>query len=96
MVQISELAGKSDAQSAHQLARWVATKESHAEDIQKKVARYFLAQRIKSSAANYVDQLKTAHGVIVAAMKSKQTVDTKQADALKEAILALHKAYTAK
>jgi nickel superoxide dismutase len=96
MAQINELAGKTDAQSANQLARWVSNKEKHAEKIQHTIAQYFLAQRVKASAANYVDLLKTSHTVIVAAMKCKQTVDGKQAEALNTAILALHKAYTVK
>ncbi len=96
MVKINELASATDAQSKNQLSRWVSTKEDHASKVQHTIAQYFLAQRVKATAKNYVDQLKTSHAVIVAAMKCKQTVDGKQAAALKEAILALHKAYEAK
>ena len=93
---IAELSGKKDALSHNQLSRWVATKEPHAANIQKVIADYFLAQRIKATAKNYEKQLVTAHGVIVAAMKCKQNVDGDSAANLKNAILALHKAYEGK
>ena len=93
---IAELSGKTDALSRNQLSRWVATKEAHAANIQKVIADYFMAQRIKATAKNYEKQLVTAHGVIVAAMKCKQNVDGDSAANLKNAILALHKAYEGK
>jgi nickel superoxide dismutase len=93
---IGELAGKSDAESVNQSTRWVVNKESHAQKIQDTIAEYFLAQRIKSDAENYTDLLKAAHAVTVSAMKTKQTVDADQPEALKTAILALYKAYTGK
>ena len=52
IVQINDLADKKDGKSANQLARWVSTKEDHANKIQKIIAEYFLTQRIKSSSAN--------------------------------------------
>jgi nickel superoxide dismutase len=93
---IAELSTKKDALSHNQLGRWVATKEAHAANIQKIIADYFLAQRIKSSAKNYEQQLVSAHAVIVSAMKCKQGVDGDTAAALKKAILTLHKAYEGK
>jgi len=93
---IHELSGKKDAQSMNQIARWVATKESHASAIQTTIADYFMAQRIKSSDLKYEDKLTKAHAVIVAAMKCKQSVDAKNASALKEAILSFHKSYEEK
>ena len=86
ITQINDLAGKKDGKSANQLARWVSTKEDHANKIQKIIAEYFLTQRIKSSSDNYADLLKSAHGVMVSAMKCKQGTDPKSADALKTAI----------
>ena len=86
IAQINDLAGKNDGKSANQLARWVSTKEDHANKIQKIIAEYFLTQRIKSSSDNYADLLKGAHSVMVAAMKCKQGTDPKSADALKTAI----------
>ena len=93
---ITELSGKKDAQSMNQITRWVATKESHASAIQKTIADYFMAQRIKSSDSKYEDKLTKAHAVIVSAMKCKQSVDAKSSSALKEAILSFHKAYEKK
>jgi len=96
MDQINALAGKTDAQSHNQLARWILNKETHATRIQNTIAQYFMAQRIKANDPKYVSKLTTAHAVIVAAMKAKQTVDQKVAEALKESILAFHKAYEGK
>ena len=91
--QISELAGKEDAQSANQLSRWVATKEDHASKIQKIISEYFLTQRIKSSSDKYDALLKGAHSVMVAAMKCKQGVDVKNADSLKVSIESFQSVY---
>ena len=81
------------SQSANQLSRWVATKEDHASKIQKIIAEYFLTQRIKSTSDKYDALLKTAHAVMVAAMKCKQEVDTKNADSLKSAIESFQSVY---
>ncbi len=96
MIQLGQLAGKTDAQSINQAIRWVNTKEDHAKHTQHTIAQYFMAQRIKTSQENYVERLTTAHAVMTAAMKCKQTTDTANADALKKAILAFHEAYAGK
>jgi len=101
IAQINELAAKDDALSHNQLARWVATKESHAINTQHIVAQYFLTQRIKPGADDagnkaYVKNLIAAHGVMRAAMKCKQTVDPASAKALNKAILDLYRAYEGK
>jgi nickel superoxide dismutase len=93
IAQINDLADKKDAQSANQLSRWVTTKEDHAAKIQKIIAEYFLTQRIKSSSDKYDALLKSAHGVMVAAMKCKQGVDAKNADSLKSAIESFQSVY---
>ena len=93
---IIELSSKDDGQSHNQLARWVATKESHASKIQKIIAEYFLTQRIKSSASNYEALLKGAHSVMVAAMKCKQSTEASTAKNLKASILAFQKIYESK
>jgi len=67
----------------NQMVRWVLTKDEHAAKIQEQVASYWLAQRIKVPAedadeatrAKYRRQLELLHGIIVAAMKCKQTTD---------------------
>ena len=72
---------ESSAQNINQLVRWINTKEEHATFIQSIIADYFLAQRIKpkkkdeAGRQQYVDQTLLLQQIIVAAMKSKQTVD---------------------
>lgn len=91
--QINALAGKPDAQSHNQLARWVANKESHATKIQHTIAQYFMTQRIKPNDPKYVDKLTKAHAVMLAAMKAKQSVDPAVAAKLRESVLAFYEAY---
>jgi len=86
---IDELAGKTDAQSQNQIARWVANKESHAQSIISTVCDYYLTQRVKPTQEDYVERLKKHHAVILAAMKAKQNADPKYAADLKAAIEAL-------
>ena len=93
---INELSGKKDALSQNQLTRWVSTKEAHATAIQKTIADYFMAQRIKTSDKKYQDKLTKAHAVMVSAMKCKQTIDPQNTASLKANILAFHKAYEGK
>ena len=72
---------ESSSQNMNQLIRWINTKEEHATFIQSIIADYFLAQRIKpkkkdeAGRQKYVDQTLLLQQIIVAAMKSKQTVD---------------------
>lgn len=87
--------GMTDALRMNQLVRWVNTKEEHATHTMEVIAQYFMAQRIKADAKNYVDLLKTAHAVTTSAMKCKQTVDPANAAALRAAIEAFRKAYGA-
>jgi len=84
--QINELSGTHDATGHNQLARWVTTKETHATNTQHVIAQYFMTQKIKADDEQYVDKLTAAHGVLVAAMKCKQSADPAMAEALKVAI----------
>ena len=98
MAQITELAGKDDAQSAQQLARWVANKESHATHIQAEAQEYFLAQRIKlpmnqSEHSAYFAKLQSLHQIIVYAMKCKQTLDPAHGESLMKAIETFESQY---
>jgi len=101
VAQILELTGKTDAQSLNQLTRWINTKESHATRIQNTIAQYFLTQRIKpvrqgTQAFNdYIMRLVQHHAVMVAAMKTKQTVDPQRVAGLREAIEAIAVYYPA-
>ena len=96
ITQIHDLAGKGDPLSANQLARWVATKESHATNIQHTIAQYFMTQRIKADGDGYMKKLTQAHAVMVAAMKCKQTADPAAAEALHKSILDFYRAYEGK
>lgn len=98
MAQIHALAGKDDAQSKQQLARWVVNKEAHADHIMQEMQSYFLAQRIKfpkdeSEHDAYFAKLKSIHEVIVYAMKCKQTVDGANAEKLTAALDTFHSQY---
>ena len=82
MKQIDQLkSDESTSQNMNQLIRWINTKEEHATFIQSIIADYFLAQRIKpkkkdeAGRQQYVDRTLLLQQIIVAAMKSKQTVD---------------------
>ncbi len=90
--QIGELSGKHDARSINQLTRWIANKDEHASKIQNTIAQYFLNQRVKPAPSgspgfdDYVTRLVDHHAVMVAAMKTKQTVDPGNVERLREAI----------
>ena len=96
MASINELSSKSDALSKNQLARWVATKESHATNTQHIIAQYFMTQRIKADSEGYARKLSSAHAVMVAAMKCKQNVDPAMSKALRKAIYDFYRAYEGK
>ena len=90
--QINALARKRDALSINQLTRWVANKDEHATRIQDTIAQYFLNQRVKPAPSgspgydDYVTRLIEHHAVMVAAMKTKQTVDPTNVERLREAV----------
>jgi nickel superoxide dismutase len=99
MAQVNALAGQTDAQSLNQLARWIDTKEQHADNIIEIVSQYFLTQKVKpADAANeaahsaYLESLRDHHIVMVMAMKCKQNADPSIAILLGQAIddLAAH------
>lgn len=101
MTQIQALADKTDAASINQRTRWIMTKEDHGNKTMETISQYFMAQRIKPANDEaghkvYLDQLTKAHAVMRAAMKCKQSVDTKDADALRTSVLAFHQAYEGK
>lgn len=94
---LEELKSKyGEPQGMNQLVRWVTTKEDHAQKIQQTMLDYFLAQRIKPDNANYAKQLTSAHAVIIAAMKVKQSADPATAKVLEKAIFDFYRAYEGK
>ncbi len=101
VAQILELTGKTDAQSLNQLTRWINTKENHATRIQDTIAQYFMTQRVKPARQgtqafnDYSMRLVQHHAVMIAAMKTKQTVDPQRVVELREAIEAIGVYYPA-
>lgn len=93
---INELAGKTDAQSQNQIARWVINKEKHAQKIISTISDYFLTQRVKADQKDYTERLTKHHTVIVAAMKAKQHAEHKYVEALHKSIDALAPYYVKK
>jgi len=92
MLEINSLSSEA-ALKMNQIVRWVNNKEEHADKIKTVVAEYFLSQRIKKpeerdpEAYNlYLNQLEALHGLVVEAMKAKQTSDVTQVSALREAL----------
>lgn len=90
--EILRLSGARDPEGVNQLSRWIMNKEEHATKIQVTIAQYFLTQRIKPAARgsdgwnDYVTKLAQHHAVMVAAMKTKQTVDPAMVAQLNAAI----------
>ena len=84
------------AQDINQLVRWTDTKEEHADKIMRAVGDYFLAQRLSkmTGRSDYRDLLQLHHEVMIAAMKTKQTVDEKAADDLEHLVAHLQQVYT--
>lgn len=95
VAQIQELSAKHDVLSMNQAVRWINTKETHATHIIDVVSEYFLTQKVKPVASGaegyemYLKSLADHHAVMVAAMKTKQTVDAAAVKTLNDAIDAL-------
>jgi nickel superoxide dismutase len=96
--QIKELSGKTDPLSLNQAVRWIETKDQHASHVITTVAEYFLTQKVKAPApdakeawSTYLTTLADHHAVLVAAMKTKQTVDAEAVAALRKAVENLRK-----
>lgn len=99
MGQITEIS-KADDVNYNQLVRWTTTKEAHAEKIQHIVTQYFMTQRVKPAERSdgakyrkYVKELTLLHGMLVAAMKSKQTTDTGHTANLKSLVKDFRQSY---
>jgi nickel superoxide dismutase len=103
MTQIEALS-KAETVNYNQIVRWTTTKEDHANKIQDIVYQYFMTQRIipvklgtDSGASNkYVHELTLLHGILVQAMKCKQTTDTANVDELLEKLAAFEASYFGK
>ncbi|MBU0753699.1 MAG: superoxide dismutase, Ni [Planctomycetes bacterium] len=92
MKEIKELS-KEEKPNWNQIVRWVNNKEKHADELTEIVTYYFMAQRIKpadpqnkEAFEKYIQELTLLHGMVVHAMKAKQTTDSAHVDALSELI----------
>ena len=89
MNQIQELS-TANPLNYNQIVRWVNNKEKHAQEIQDIADHYFLTQRVKPVAEDhekydfYISSLKLLHGMLVTAMKTKQTTDLAHVEALRK------------
>ena len=84
----------------NQLVRWINTKEEHAKLIQEIAEQYFLTQRVKFADPSegekyekYITQLTSMHQLIVYAMKSKQTTDVANVEAMSKALTVFEDSY---
>ncbi len=99
MNQVILLSDVGAAENINQLVRWVTNKEEHATKIQHVVMQYFMTQRIKPKPAGdagykkYVTQLTSLHGILVHAMKAKQTTDVEHAKHLRRHVDRFAAAY---
>ena len=90
--QIKELE-QQPSKNYNQIVRWVVNKENHAGEIQKIVSQYFLTQRIKPDAKNYIQTVTLLHKMLVSAMKCKQTLDLTHIDQLRTLLDKFSKIY---
>ncbi len=103
MTQIEALS-EAETVNYNQIVRWTTTKEDHANKIQDITYQYFMTQRIapvkpeKGSRDydKYVHELTLLHGILVQAMKCKQTTDTAHVDQLLEKLTAFEASYFGK
>ncbi len=83
------------SQAAQQAVRWVVAKEEHATKIQIICSQYFLTQRIKPGQTDYHKKLELLHGIMVAAMKTKQTVEPEHVAKVRSLLGEFEKLYFA-
>ncbi len=93
------IALEKDKSNYNQLVRWINNKETHATELQHIVTQYFMTQRVKPSSADatahakYLAQLLPLHGMLISAMKAKQTTDVAHCAALRGQIDSFAAAY---
>lgn len=93
------IASASAESNWNQTVRWVENKEAHADALSEIVTVYFLTQRVKPVAegadgyAIYLQELSLLHGILVEAMKAKQTTDLDHVQNLRTLIAEFRKVY---
>ena len=103
MGQITALA-EEGPEHANQIVRWVASKETHADELSKIVTYYFMTQRIKApedmtdkaAVTKYQSELALLHQMLVYSMKAKQTTDVANTKKLLELIGKFEESYLGK
>ncbi len=99
MTQVMVLKNSGPPPNINQLVRWVNNKEEHANKIQHVVTQYFMTQRIKPKGADdpahkkYITQLTSLHGILIHAMKAKQTTDVAHCKHLRQLVDRFAAAY---
>jgi len=103
MGQIAALSKEHSPTASNQIARWVANKEKHANEIQHIVTQYFMTQRVKPADPGdtkaygaYVKKLTTLHGILLSAMKCKQTTDAANVEKVRKGLKEFSKLYFTK
>jgi len=81
------------SENQNQSVRWIMNKDKHADELTDIVTYYFMAQRIKPDMAQYDENLKTLHQIMIYSMKSKQTTDLANVEKLKELIHSFEHSY---
>ena len=92
MSQVTALQGKAPV-DYNQVVRWIMTKETHANKLQKIVTQYFMTQRIPPGDQNYMKKMSLLHKMLVAAMKCKQTTDLAHTKELSSLLKEFHHVY---
>ena len=92
IVELSADPGK----NANQLVRWVVNKDEHADEMASIVTEYFLQQRLKIDDPQWAAKVKPCHEILFYAMKTKQTTDEANVEALRAAVAALKSVYFTK
>jgi len=94
---------KEDPVNYNQLVRWIDNKDEHATKLQHIISQYFLTQRIKpydgedaSLREAYVKKLTLLHGMLIYAMKAKQTTDLENLEKLRLLLSDFQAAYSVK
>jgi nickel superoxide dismutase len=92
--------GAAEDVNYNQLVRWIGNKDDHAAKLQEIVTQYFMTQRIKPTDSEqdrpvYVRQLTLLHGMLVEAMKAKQTTDDAHIAALRRLLGEFRAVYPA-
>ncbi len=89
MDKIVELSA-ADQSDFNQIARWVANKDQHADELVHIVTYYFMGQRLEpadlqdpAKKDRYLEQLTVLHEMMFHAMKAKQTTDHQHVDRLR-------------